>query len=221
MATLEGHMTKLQGVNDMLWSIGESPVQSLDSGLGDAEQAESILDRMSRQVQLKGWHVNTLRAHVLPKNAANQFPLPVNTLSVDTVNPRSGRQTSTPRLSKFINAVMKRSADDTKWIMFDVDNNTEFWTDNDPDTLTVDLITLLEFANLTPALQIYVWSMAAHRFQKGGLVSKVVAEMTIEDVADALAQAVQEDTKNEGQNLIRDNPHVASVARRFNPGYGR
>jgi hypothetical protein len=221
MATLEGHMSKLQAVNDLLWSIGESPVQSLESGLGDAEQAESILDRTSRQVQLKGWHINTLKSYALTKNASNQFTLPVNTLKVDTVNPRGGRQRSTPSHSGYINAVMKRSADDTKWIMFDVDNNTEFWTESDPATLTVDMVSLLEFANLGPALQMYVWTMAAHRFQKGAMGSRVLQEATLEDVADALAQAVQEDTEHEGQNLIRDNAHVRSVAYRYNPGFGR
>lgn len=221
MATLEGHMTKLQGVNDMLWSIGESPVQSLASGLPDAEQAESLLDRASRQIQLRGWHVNTLKSYEITKNASNQFALPVNTLRVDTVNPRGGRQRSTPNHSSYINAVMKRSGDDTKWVLFDVDNNTEFWTDNDPDTLTVDLVTLIEFANLTPALQQYVWTTAALRFQKGALGSKVLHELSLEDLADALAQAVQEDTRNEGMNIIRDNAHVRGIAYRYNPGFGR
>ena len=214
-------MTKLQGVNDMLWSIGESPVQSLESGLGDAEQAESILDRMSRQIQLKGWHLNTLRAHELSQNAAFQFVLPVNTLKVDTVNPRGARRRSTPRHSGTVNAVMKRSEDDTMWLLFDVDNNTESWENASEDTLTVDLVLLLEFANLGPALQMYVWTMAAHRFQKGAVGSKVLQEATVEDVADALAQAVQEDVMNEDINLITQNAHVAAIARRFNPLYGR
>jgi hypothetical protein len=222
MATLEGHMSKLQAVNDMLWSIGEMPVQSLASGLGDAEQAESILDRVSRQVQLKGWHVNTLRDYELSKNVDDQFVLPVNTLRVDTTNPRGGwRRSSTPPHSARINAIMKRSEDDTKWLMYDGDNNTETWTDSDPATLNVDIVLLLEFANLTPALQMYVWTMAAHRFQKGAMTSQVIQNMTEEDIAEAMIQAVQEDTMNEDQNIINDNGHVNSVAWRNNPLYGR
>jgi hypothetical protein len=221
MATLEGHLTKLQAVNDMLWTIGERPVQSLESGLGDAERAEAILDRVSRQIQLKGWHCNRLRSYTLSKNASDQFALPVNTLKVDTVNPRYGRQTATPSLSSHINAVMKRSEDDTKWLMFDVDNNTELWTDNDPDTLTVDLVLLLEFENLTPALQHYIWTRAAMRFQRGAMTSDVIDKMTKEEVLDAMTQAVQEDTENEDINIIRDNPHVQSIVGRYNPSYGR
>ena len=217
MALLEGHMTKLQAVNDMLWSIGELPVQSLISGLGDAEIAEVILDRMNRRVQLKGWQVNTRRAETLTRNSDNQFGLPVNILSVDTSNPRSGRQSTTPVISRFINAHMRRSVDDTKWLLYDGDNNTELWPDI--ATLTVDYVEFLEFKNLTPALQIFIWTSAAHRFQKGAMGSRVLHEFTAEDVQEAEMQAVQEDTKNENLNIISGNPHVQSVARRYNPGY--
>ena len=217
MAVVEGHLTKLQAVNDMLWSIGELPVQSLASGLGDAEIAESILNRVSRRIQLMGWQVNTRRGVTLTLNAANQFGLPVNILKVDTSNP-VGRMVNPPRPSSFINAHMRRSVDDTKWLMFDGDNNSETWTT--PSTLTVDYVQFLEFSNLTPALQMYIWTAAAHRFQKGAMGSKALTEYTTEDVVQAEAQAVQEDSENEDLNLIAHNAHVRSVARRFNPGYG-
>lgn len=219
MATNAGHMTKLEAVNEMLLSIGESPVQSLSSGLGDAAVAESILDRTNRRIQLKGWHVNTDRAVTLSKNASNQFTLPVDTLKVDTVNPQSGRQENTPRRSSHINAVMRRSADDTKWLMYDADNNSETWTNE--TELTVDIVKFKDFADLTPALQEYVWTAAAHRFQKGMMGSKVLFEFTREDVLDAETQAVQEDAENEDLNILRESPHAFSVAHRFNPGYGR
>ena len=217
MALLEGHMTKLQAVNDMLWSIGELPVQSLASGLGDAEIAEVILDRMNRRIQLKGWQVNMRHAETLTRNSDNQFGLPVNILSVDTSNPRSGRQSNTPVISRYINAHMRRSVDDSKWLLYDGDNNTELWPDI--ETMTVDYTELLEFKNLTPALQIFIWTAAAHRFQKGAMGSRVLHEFTTEDVREAEMQAVQEDTMNENLNMISDNPHVRSVAYRFNPGY--
>jgi hypothetical protein len=219
MATNSGHMTKLEAVNSMLWSIGESPVQGLSSGLGDAEVAEAVLDRVSRDIQLMGWHCNTLKNYEISKNAGNQFPLPEDTLKVDTVNPSSGRQLSTPRHSAFIDAVMRRSADKTKWILFDRDNNSETWTTE--DTLTVDLVQFQDFANLTPALQAYVWTAAAHKFQKGAMGSRVLYEYSKEDVDAAMTQAVQEDTDNEDINLIRQNAHVRQIAYRNNPGFNR
>ncbi len=215
MAPNEGHLSKLEAVNDMLLSIGESPVQDLESGLGDAAIAEAVLDRVSREVQLKGWHVNTLRNFTLNKDASNIFGLGVDTLTVDTVNASGGRQASTPRPSAFINAVMRRSSDDTQWLMFDEDNNSETWANE--TELTVDLVQFLNFANLTPALQVYVWTSAAHRFQKGMVGSRVLFEYTSEDVLNAETQAVQEDAANEDLNVIRENAHVRSIAFRNNP----
>ncbi len=219
MAVLEGHLTKLQAVNDMLWSIGEAPVQSLASGLGDAANAETILDKISRQIQLQGWHCNTDKALELTLNSSSQFALGVDTLKCDTVNHKGGRKTDTPRPSSYVNAAMRRSADDTMWLMFDVDNNSETWTD--PSTLTVDRVYLAEFANVTPALQHYIWAMAARRFQQGAMGSGVLDQITSRDVEDARVQAVQEDAENEDLNIIRDNQHVRSIAWRNNPNASR
>lgn len=218
MASLSGHMTKLDAVNDILASIGEDPVNSLSSGLPDAELAESFLDKESRRIQLKGWHVNTLRDYELPKNASNQFVLPDNTLKVDTVNPRGPRKTSTPAPNSYINASMRRSSDDTMWLLWDVDNNSETWSDE--TTLTVELVQLLEFSDLTPALQIYVWTSAAHRFQKSVMGSQALAGFTKEDVMEAEVAAVNEDMENEDLNIIRDNRHVNQIAYRNNPTVG-
>jgi hypothetical protein len=102
MALLTGHMTKLEAVNELLFT-----------------QAEDILDRVSRQIQMKGWHCNTLFNYQLTPNASNQFALPDNTLKVDTVNPQYRRSNSTPSPSSYINVSMRRAADDTKWIMWD------------------------------------------------------------------------------------------------------
>ncbi len=218
MASLAGHMTKLEAVNDILASIGEDPVNSLSSGLPDAEQAETFLNRESRRVQIRGWHVNTLNDFVLNVNVDNQFVLPDNTLSVDTTNPRGGRKIASPPPSSFINASMRRSADNTKWLLWDADNNLETWSSD--TRLTVNLIQLIEFSNLTPALQIYVWTTAAHRFQKSVMGSAVLQQFTIEDVQAAEVDAVNEDMENEDLNIIRDNAHVHSIAFRNNPLYG-
>ena len=79
-------ITKLQAVNLMLDAIGEKPVSSLTSGLADAEQAERMFDRVNTDVQSVGWNVNRDRKFELTRDADNKFPLPITTLSVDTVD---------------------------------------------------------------------------------------------------------------------------------------
>lgn len=216
MATNAGHMTKLQAVNELLWTTGEAPVSSLSSGLGDAAIAESILDRVSREIQLSGWHVNTLRAYELSPSAAFRFVLPDDTLKVDTTNHKGGRKANTPIPSSYINAVMRRSADDTMWLLYDMDNHTELWASG-PSKLTVDLVKLLNFADLNPALQYYVWTKAARRYQQGAMSSVNLHKLAERDVMEALTMALQEDFETEDYNVLHDSYGARAIALRNNP----
>lgn len=217
-ASLIAHMTKLQAVNQMLRSINEQPVSQLSSGQIDAEQAESVLDEVSRRIQAEGWHANTRRNVELSKNADNHFAVGVNALSVDAVNPRGRRMTTTPAHTGFVNVMMKRSSDDTKWILYDVDNDSETWTDL--STITVDIIEYLRFENLPPLLQSYVYKAAAHEFQKSQVASQVLWEFTSEDVEKAQIEAIQDDARNADENMLKDNRHAWEVVYRYNPTYG-
>jgi len=214
--TLSGHLTKLQAVNEMLRSIGEDPVNSLSSGLDDAEIAEALLDIESRRIQALGWHVNTRWDVELAVDANDHFLLPTNTLRVDTTNPRPKKRfVSFPTSSGWVDAKMVRSADDTKWILYDQDNDTESWTTE--TTLNVAIIQLQEFANLTPLLQYYIFTSAAHKYQKQVMGSQVLYQFTREDVEEAMVAAVNEDSENEGINMLRSNPHVFATVYRNNP----
>lgn len=215
---LEAHMTELQAVNQMLRSIGESPVQTLTDGQFDAEQAQNILRESSRRIQAPGWHANTRKAVSLTKNASDQFTVGVNVLSVDTVNPDSARRTGSPNPSAFYNVQLRRSSDNTKWVLYDLDNDRETWADG-PSTMVVDIVEFLRFENLPPNLQIYIYKAAAHQFQKSSLASRVVYEFTKEDVEQSMVDAIQEDAANEDRNMFRHNRAAYEVVRRNNPMY--
>jgi len=212
------NLSKLDAVNEMLLSIGETPVQSLGSGLQDAAIAEAVLDRTNRIIQLKGWHVNTRRNIVLSKNSDDQFVVGIDTLKVDTVNPSGGRSFSTPGSSGYINASLRRAGDNTKFLLYDVDNDSETWP-NDTN-LTVDIVSLVDFAKLTPSLQVYVAAAAGRRFQKGAVSSRVLDEFTREDVQAAMIDAIQEDMENTDINMLRDNRSTHNIVYRYNPNYG-
>jgi len=82
---------KLEAVNVMLSVIGEAPVNSLRSGLADAEAAERILDRVNKEVQTEGWHFNTRRKYTLTPDANTKMVvLPSNTLKVVCVSASRG-----------------------------------------------------------------------------------------------------------------------------------
>lgn len=75
--------TKLEAVNIMLSSIGEAPVNSLASGLVDAEMAETILNASSREVQSRGWKFNTEKKFRITPNTDGEILLPTSTLKAD------------------------------------------------------------------------------------------------------------------------------------------
>jgi hypothetical protein len=61
--------SKLEAVNVMLTSIGESPVNTITSSTTtDVSIAIQILDNVSREVQSVGWHFNSDTNYKLTKN---------------------------------------------------------------------------------------------------------------------------------------------------------
>lgn len=218
MPNLSGHMTTLDAINDMLASIGESPV-SLGDQVEEADIATALLIKSSRKVQMAGWHCNTIRGRTLSVDVNGRFLLPTNTLKVDTSDPRGTRRTGSPPHSSFVDAVMRRDLADTGWLLFDRQNDTEIWTD--PLTLTVDIVEFMEFDNLAPSLQVYVTAIATRRFQTENMGSRTLAKFTQQEVDEAFAQALQDDTENEDPNILRDSPTVFDMTYRRNPRWGR
>ena len=51
--------SKLDAINSMLIGVGEAPVNTLNSGLQEAEIAAITLTTVSREVQSSGWTFNT------------------------------------------------------------------------------------------------------------------------------------------------------------------
>ncbi len=216
---LTANMTDLDAVNEMLSSIGESPVSTLTSGLDDAAQALTALINTSRKVQLEGWNANTRRGIALSADSNNIIAVPVNTLRVETTSRQGFRKESSPPLSGHINVSVRRSIDDTKFLLWDNDNDRETWPNE--DSITVNLIQMLEFDNLPPSLQVYIAARAGHQFQKGAMASRVLAEFTQEDVFQAYEMAANDDEQTGNANIIKDSPHVFDVTRRNNPFWGR
>ena len=77
-------LTKLEAVNIILDSIGETPVSSLESGLPDAEAAVTKLDEINKTVQSKGWHQNTEKKLKLVPDSNKNIVVANNYLRVDT-----------------------------------------------------------------------------------------------------------------------------------------
>jgi hypothetical protein len=215
---LTANMTELDAVNEMLLSIGESPVSTLTSGLDDAAQALTALQGASRQVQLEGWNANTRKGIALSKDASDIVGVPVNTLTVNTTSRIPNNKITRPALSGHLNISVRRSTDDTQFLLWDNDNDRETWPNE--DTITVNLVQYLEFDNLPPSLQVYISKLAAHKFQKGSMASRVLSQMTKEEVFEAQDMAANDDEETGNANVLRDSPSAFAATYRRNPIYG-
>lgn len=76
--------TTLEAVNIMLGAIGETPVNSLTSGLIEAEQAETLLAQVSRSVQTEGWSFNRVKDVVLTHSTNGEVAIGADVLSIDS-----------------------------------------------------------------------------------------------------------------------------------------
>lgn len=74
--------SRLSSVNDMLSAIGENPVNSLTGSTGVVAMADSILDRVDREVQSKGWHWNR-QTETISENSSGEYEIPPNFIRLD------------------------------------------------------------------------------------------------------------------------------------------
>ena len=145
MATLQP-TTKLEAVNVMLTSIGEAPVNSLISGLEDAELAETILESVNKETQSKGWIYNTDLKVTLGLNADNEIVLPTNYLRVDT----------RPTLRSSSKDIVERGRK-----LYDRIANSYVFTSG----VQVDAVILLDFTDIPEVARRYITIRSARIFQ--------------------------------------------------------
>jgi len=77
--------TELDAVNQILSSVGQAPVTTLDLQNPEVSIVLNTLREINRQVQAEGWIFNTERHYELtPDSETNQILYPSNMLQIDT-----------------------------------------------------------------------------------------------------------------------------------------
>lgn len=82
--------TLLDAVNDIISSVGESPLAVLDNSHPLEQSALAVLNRINKRVQSKGYWFNTASAVDLPLDLNSKVPVAANLLSVETTDRASG-----------------------------------------------------------------------------------------------------------------------------------
>jgi hypothetical protein len=183
MATLST-TTKLDAVNTILIGIGEAPVNTLGSGLQEAEIAEVVLDNINREVQSKGWTFNTDLRISLVKNSEGFINLPTDCLKVDT----------TSLLRDYDTDVVERNRR-----LYDRVRNSYIFTED----LVVDMVVLLPFEGLPEVARRYITLRAGRKYQENVIGSQTLSQLQADEEGLALI-ALQEAEASVGDYNIFD-----------------
>ena len=134
--------TELDAVNQILSSVGQAPVTTLDLQNPEVATAVNTIREQSRQVQLEGWAFNTERHRKMTRDANNKIPFPKNMLAIDA-NERdhSGDYDLVPR----------------EGFVYDRLNHKYTFTED----LSCDVLWYFDFQYLPPGIQQYITAKAA------------------------------------------------------------
>ena len=182
MATLQP-TTKLEAVNVMLTSIGEAPVNSLISGLEDAELAETILESVNKETQSKGWIFNTDLKVTLGLNADNEIVLPTNYLRVDT----------RPTLRSSSKDIVERGRK-----LYDRIANSYVFTSG----VQVDAVILLDFTDIPEVARRYITLKASRIFQGRIIGSRELEQLIARDEYIARANLQEADSRTSDRTIF-------------------
>jgi len=178
----------------MLNTIGEAPVNTLINMTAiDAITALSILQTVSRSVQVEGWFFNTEYNYPITPDVNGELLLPTNLLSIDSTE-----------LSDAYELVQRGAK------AYDRKNHTYTFT----DTVKCNLILLLAFDEIPEAARNYIALRAARILQDRLLGSDSLHAMNREDEYQALISLRLINSQNADFNILTGNSDVYRVISR-------
>ena len=141
---------ELPAVNEILASVGQAPVTTLDQTNPDVAIAYDTLLRVSREVQAEGWTFNT--EYDYPETTVNkEFVIPDDMLQVDLAS-----RYRDSRIATGDKDVVRRNGK-----LYDRYNHTyEITTENEGD-IKLDVTWLFDWVDLPVPIQDYIVSRAA------------------------------------------------------------
>nr|WP_319513374.1 hypothetical protein [uncultured Cohaesibacter sp.] len=183
--------TELEAVNDIISTIGESPISTLEENeVIDASLALRILRMTSVELQSKGWHFNTEINYLVNPDLAGEIRLPTNTLRVDSVNADADKDLVMRGLRLY-------------------DRREQTYNIGAP--VYVEMVVGLPYDELTSAFRNYVMIRSGRKFQDRYMGDDLLHKFTKEDETEALVVVKEEELANQDANMLRDSQSVSRI----------
>ena len=164
--------TELDAVNQILSSVGQAPVTTLDLQNPEVSIVLNTLREVNRQVQSEGWVFNTERDYeLIPDSTTNQITYPSNMLQIDTTQDHH----------KGDYDVVRRNGK-----LYDKLHHTYTFT----ESIKADVVWFFDFTDVPPAFQVYITARAARMCATKLIgdqeINKLLAEQEIQTRAAAM-----------------------------------
>ena len=161
---------ELPAINQILSSIGQAPVTTLDQTNPDVAIAYNALLEVNKEVQAEGWAFNTEYEIPITTNNDKQYEVASTVLQIDLSSTYKGD----------IDVVRRRDPSDSKVKLYDRYNHTYAIGTVANDTWDVDIVYHFDFIDVPIPIQNYMTAKTA----------TIVAQRIIGDAA--LVQTLQQ-----------------------------
>ena len=137
---------ELPAVNEILASVGQAPVTTLDQTNPDVAIAYDTLINTSREVQSEGWLFNTEEYYPMTPDANGEIVIANNILQIDLHDEKDNSYETVRRSGKLYEKI----------------NHTYDWTTlTGWDTVRCDIVWLFDWVDLPRPIQDYIVAKAA------------------------------------------------------------
>jgi hypothetical protein len=192
--------TELEAVNIMLATVGEAPINDLEtSSTYDVAFAKRTLAEIDREVQSFGWRFNSDTKVTLPKDVSGFVAVPANALRVKLVQDSS------------IDPVIRGTT------FYDRKNKTNVFT---KDLTAERIVYRIQFNDLPETARHYITTRAARRFQTRVQGDKTASQYTMQDEIEARS-ILRKDQADTNHLTSKNAPGVFEVVYRQRRGLWR
>ena len=170
--------TELDAVNQILSTVGQAPVTTLDLQNPEVAIVLNTLREVNRQVQVEGWTFNVERELELkPDTTTNKIDYPSNMLQID----------ANTKKHRYIDVVKRNNK------VYDRLNHTDTFT----DSLYADVVWYFDYTDVPAAIQAYIAARAARLCATKMVGDAQLNQLLQEQEMQTRAAAIEYDT-NQG-----------------------
>jgi hypothetical protein len=185
-------LTELDSVNNLLLSIGQSPVNSLSvPGVKDVSIARMALHDTSREVQSRGWWFNTDTKWPLVPDINGNIVVPPSALEV---YPSDGNSDIVTRASKLYDKSRRSNVFDK--------------------AVECDLTWFLAYTDLPQNARKYIERRAGRIFQTNIVASQILYQFTKELEVEAFAEIERQNLKSQKLNWFTTGSSTNQIVNR-------